>query len=114
MNNLAWNLALAGTNLDEAVKLIETALQKEPGNPLFVDTRGMIYFRNGKLDNALTAFQDAVRADAGSATFRLHLAQALMARGQRQKAHSELETAMRSRPEAAEVRTIQELLKETS
>ena len=114
LNNLAWNLALAGLNFDEALGLVDKALQQQPGNPLFMDTRGMILLKSGKYDVARNTFQDAVRSDDTNATFRLHLAEALMAQGQKQQARTELQNALRRHPEASDTRRIQELLKQVS
>jgi tetratricopeptide (TPR) repeat protein len=114
MNNLAWNLALAGTSFDEALGLVDKALQQQPGNALFMDTRGMILLKSGKFDVARNTFQDAVRSDEMNVTFRLHLAEALMAQGQKDQARTELQNALRRHPEAPETRRIQELLKQVS
>ena len=61
MNSLAWYLAMAGTNLDEAAKFARQAVEKEPGNPSFADTLGMVYLKSRKLNEAQQFFQGAVR-----------------------------------------------------
>ncbi len=114
MNNLAWNLALAGTNFDEALGLASKALQQQPNNALFMDTRGMILLKSGKYDVARNTFQDAIRTDEMNPTFRLHLAEALMAQGQKEQARAELQNALRRHPEGPDSRRIQELLRQVS
>jgi Flp pilus assembly protein TadD len=41
-----------GSRLDEAVALIERALEVEPDNPSFLDSLGWAYVQQGKLDLA--------------------------------------------------------------
>jgi tetratricopeptide (TPR) repeat protein len=109
-NNLAWHLAEAGANLDEAQALAERAVQKEPANSTFSDTLGLVYLKAGKADHALPILQGVVRKDPDSPTYRLHLARTLIALGQQQKARTELDAATRNRPSPAESREIQQLL----
>jgi tetratricopeptide (TPR) repeat protein len=114
MNALAWHLALAGKNLDEATTLAQHALQKQPANGAFADTEGMVSLKSGKLDDALRTFQQLVLKEGNVASYRTHLAAVLIQRGDRQRARTELETALRNHPSPLEEEEIRKLLKNAS
>ena len=110
MNNLAWHLAWAETNLDEAATLVQRALQKVPENPDFKDTLGIVYLKSKKLDNALQVFQALARKVPDRPVFHTHLAIVLAELGRRQEAKDQLETALRKKPSATEAAEIRQLL----
>ncbi|MGD1073244.1 MAG: tetratricopeptide repeat protein [Bryobacteraceae bacterium] len=113
LNGLAWCLASAAKNLDEAADSEKQALQKDPGNPAFLDTSGVILLRSGKLDDAFNTFQQLVHRDSKNPVYRTHLAAVLIERGERRKARVELETALRDAPPGAVAEEIRRLLRET-
>jgi tetratricopeptide (TPR) repeat protein len=113
LNALAWQLALANRNLDEAASLIKRALRQDPANTSFMDTSGMIDLKARKLDDALLVFQQLVRKDPNTAAYRIHLAQVLVERGELPKARKEFETALQSRPSDAEAEEIRKSLSGT-
>ncbi len=114
MNALAWDLALAGKNLQEAGTFVQLALKKEPSNGAFIDTAGMVFLKSGKLDDALRTFQQLVVKEGNIPAYRTHLATVLLQRGDRQKARTELETALRNHPSSREEDEIRKLLKSAS
>ena len=111
-NNLAWNYAEHGKgNLDEAMRLAQGVVQKFPDEPGFADTLGWVYFKKGLHSAAVEQLQKAVNKTAArgsdAALYRFHLAQALAASGQKDKARKELQQALNAknnplRPEQAE------------
>jgi tetratricopeptide (TPR) repeat protein len=52
-NYLAYMWAEQNTHLDEAADLIKRALETDPNNGAFLDTKGWMEYRQGKLDQAL-------------------------------------------------------------
>jgi tetratricopeptide (TPR) repeat protein len=52
LNYLGYMFAERGERLDEAVTLIQRALQAEPKNPSYLDSLGWAYFQQGKIDLA--------------------------------------------------------------
>jgi tetratricopeptide (TPR) repeat protein len=63
MNNLAYTYCEMGQNLDEAVKLCNRAVQLFPARKAyFLDTLGTVYLKQGKRDEAVTAFEAALAA----------------------------------------------------
>ena len=104
-NNLAWLYAVNGKgNLDEAVRLAQGVVQKNPNVPGFVDTLGWIYYKKGLYGPAVEQLQKAVELDeraaknansSPAANYRYHLGMALKARGDKDAARRALEQAMR-------------------
>ncbi len=104
-NNLAWLYAVNGKgNLDEAVRLAQGVVQKNPSIPGFVDTLGWVYYKKGLYGAAVEQLQKAVALDerivkngVGNATpdYHFHLGMALKARGDKEAARRELEQAVR-------------------
>jgi tetratricopeptide (TPR) repeat protein len=103
-NNLAWLIADGGRgNLDEALRLSQSAVDKTKANAAFYDTLGWIYFKKGLLSPAVeqlkkaVAFDEAEAARAGRAAnpaYRLRLGQALAQTGDKFSARREVETAL--------------------
>ena len=104
-NNLAWLYAVqGGGNLDEAVRLAQGVVQKNPQIAGFVDTLGWVYYKKGLNAVAVEQLQKAVALDEAAAntskaspspTYRYHLGMALKAKGDREGAKRELGVALR-------------------
>jgi Flp pilus assembly protein TadD len=63
MNNLADAYCEMGQNLDEAAKLCNRAVAVFPARKAyFLDTLGTVYLKQGKRQEAVTAFQSALSA----------------------------------------------------
>ena len=97
MNNLAYTLLDTGGS-DEAQSLVEKALQKSPGNPNFADTLGMVYLKKNLDDSAVQVFSGLTHRFPDNPVFRYHYALSLTQKGQRAKAKTELEVALRKSP----------------
>ena len=104
-NNLAWLYAATGKgNLDEAVRLAQGVVQKNPNVAGFVDTLGWVYYKKNLYAAAVEQLQKAVSLDEAAArnagaiaspTYHYHLAVALNAKGDKEGARRELQTAVR-------------------
>jgi len=104
-NNLAWLYAVqGGGNLDDAVRLAQGVVQKNPQIAGFVDTLGWVYYKKGLNAVAVEQLQKAVALDEAAAnkikaspspTYRYHLGMALKAKGDREGARRELGVALR-------------------
>jgi tetratricopeptide (TPR) repeat protein len=118
-NNLAWLYALYGKgNLDEAVRLAQSAVQANPEVSSFVDTLGWVYYKKGLYGAATEQLKKAVSVDeiaarrnnsTPSPTYHYHLGAALAAKGEKAAARREIENALRLSekapfPEADEAR----------
>ena len=104
-NNLAWLYAVYGKgNLDEAVRLAQGVVQKNPNIAGFTDTLGWVYYKKGLYAAAAEQLQNAVSMDESaalaskvspSATYHYHLGMALKAKGDKAGSRRELEASLR-------------------
>ena len=104
-NNLAWLYAVTGKgNLDEAQRLAQGVVQKNPNVAGFIDTLGWVFYKKNLHTAAVEQLRKAVaineaeaRAANGtpSATYHYHLGMALKEKGDREEARRELQTAIK-------------------
>jgi tetratricopeptide (TPR) repeat protein len=104
-NNLAWLYAVTGKgNLDEALRLAQDVVQKNPNIARFVDTLGWVYYKKNlhaaaveQLRKAVSINETEARAAnvSPSANYHYHLAMALKGTGNKDESRRELETAIR-------------------
>ena len=80
-----------GGSLQEAHALIDKALDKEPDNPRLLDTKGLIYLKNGQPQDALPLLERAVEITCEGPIYVLHLAFAQMKNGENEKAMTTFE-----------------------
>lgn len=105
-NDLGYHLADQGRNLDEAERLIRTAIaadrfdrkkagDAEPENAAYVDSLGWVLFRKGKLADARAELERAAAMPAGAADPVVwdHLGDVLFRLGEKPKAKAAWETA---------------------
>jgi tetratricopeptide (TPR) repeat protein len=96
LNNLAYISADAGQNLDQAMTFAERAKKRMPKSASVSDTLGYVYYRKNLTEQAIHELQSAVDADPKNAAYRLHLAMALLKRGDKTAAKREAATALRT------------------
>jgi tetratricopeptide (TPR) repeat protein len=82
-NNLAMMLARSGSNLDEAVALVQDAMHSRPDVPALYDTLAFIEGKKGRFDDAVSHAKTAVRMQPQHAQFHVTLAQLLLDSGKR-------------------------------
>lgn len=92
LNNLAW--LYSEQDDPRALEYAKRAHELAPGRPEISDTYGWILFRAGKLEQALDLLQKAAAADTVNADIRFHLASALAATGDEQKALEHLDAIL--------------------
>ena len=109
LNNLAYIKAEEGLDLDQALGLVQRAIQRSPNDPNISDTLGLIYIRKKLTTQAVVLLQGLVTRVPDNAAYRLHLAMALYDKGEKLQAKKELEAAQKYRPTAAELVKIREL-----
>jgi len=98
MNNLAYTLLDTGGAPNEAQKLAEQAVQKAPRNPSYADTLGMVYLKKNLDDSALQVFSGLTQRFPDNPVYRYHYALTLTQKGQKSKAKTEFEVALRKSP----------------
>ena len=104
-NNLSWLYAVTGKgNLDEAVRLAQTVVQRNPNVAGFVDTLGWVYYKKNLHSAAVEQLQKAVALDEAaaraanvppSASYHYHLGMALKGKGDKDGSRRALETALK-------------------
>ncbi len=73
LNYLAYMWAENDTNLDQALNFIRRALELEPNSAAYRDTLGWIYFKQGRLEDALKEIHQADLIMENDAEILLHL-----------------------------------------
>jgi tetratricopeptide (TPR) repeat protein len=81
MNHLGYLLADGGRALDEAIRLVEGALDADPGNPSYLDSLGWAHFRRGNFDEAEKYLLPAAEQLPGNAVVQDHLGDVLAGQG---------------------------------
>lgn len=109
-NNLAYLMAETGDNLDEALRLAQTAHQAMPEESAISDTVGWIYLKKNMVDSALQIFSNNIRTAPKHPVYRYHLGMALFQKGQKAKAKTELQAALTASPSSQDASKIRELL----
>jgi len=104
-NNLAWLYGVDGKgNPDEAVRLAQAVVQRNPNIAGFLDTLGWVYYKKSLYAAAFEQLQKAVALDETaarsenrppSATYQFHLGMVLKERGDKEGSRRALEAALR-------------------
>jgi tetratricopeptide (TPR) repeat protein len=105
-NNLAWNIAANDKgNLDEALTLSQTVVEKGKSNAGYYDTLGWIYFKKALYSQAVESLKKAVALDETEAkqagrqptpAYRVRLGSALASAGDKTSARKEVEIALQN------------------
>ena len=85
-NNYAMMLALANHNLAKANALIDEVMAQFPNQAPFIDTKGMVLFKEGKFADAKTKFAQAHSLNTGDRNYADHLGDAYSKTGDPEKA----------------------------
>ena len=110
LNDLAYALSETGGNLKEALQLALRAQTLMAGQPNVADTVGWIYLKQNIPDSALDIFRRLVRKNPDNSTYRYHLGAALLLKGDKTAAKTELQIALQKSPDKQEEQRIRELL----
>lgn len=114
-NNLAWMMANEpSADLGEALRLAMRAQKNAPGNPYIADTLGWVHYKRGSHKLALAQFTRATQKRPHMPTLRYHLALALHADGQTDKAKEALTDCLNTDENFPERAEAEKLLKKLS
>ena len=103
-NALGYLYAEQGIKLDEAEVLIRRALKSTPTSGAYLDSLGLVYFKQGKLDAAIENLEQANHYLPDTPEILLHLTDAYLEKGLKEKALQTLEHAVRIEPDNVELR----------
>ncbi|MEW6735232.1 MAG: tetratricopeptide repeat protein, partial [Acidobacteriota bacterium] len=112
LNNLGYFLTERNERLEEALDLIQRAVNIDPANGSFLDSLGWLYFKLGKSDQALKHLEQAVQYDKRSATVRDHLGDVYYNLGRTEEARQQWQQAVDLSTEPEEISRIKEKLKD--
>lgn len=121
MNYLGYMFADRGMNLEEAVRLIEQALEIEPDNGAYLDSLGWAHFKLDNLELAERHLLRAVERVRTDPTLREHLGDVYSKTGRIREAQREWQAALqewnrlpRNEREADEIARIEQKLREAN
>jgi tetratricopeptide (TPR) repeat protein len=108
LNNLA--LLLADSDPEKALEYAQRALQQRQEDPSIRDTVGWIYAKTSRLDAAIQILDNLVREHPSNPTYRYHFGYALLRKGDRGQAKTQLEQALANSPSKQQEAEIRKLL----
>lgn len=109
-NNLAFLLAEAGADLDEALSLVQQAQKALPNSPVVADTLGWVYLKKERPQEAASIFANLTTRYPSEAIYHYHLGLALLKKGAPNEAANALRDALRNRPSRQDEKRIRSLL----
>jgi len=112
-NNYAYSLAEQGKDLERALKLANRALAIRSNLGTYYDTRGWVYYKMGRYEEALKDLRLAVDTAPTTAELRYHLAAVYAKLGRKQDALVELEKALALDPQHEPSRQLMQELQGT-
>nr|WP_236888509.1 tetratricopeptide repeat protein [Desulfoluna limicola] len=98
-NNLAYILAEQNHEIDEALELAREAKSNASDDPSIMDTLGLVYYRKGLYDSAISEFKDSLEKLPENPVVNYHLGLALHASGNIEKARASLVKALQLNPD---------------
>jgi tetratricopeptide (TPR) repeat protein len=93
-NNLAYLLLTQDKNIDEALGLAQQAKEKLPYDPSVMDTLGLVFYKKGLYDSAISEFSDSLEKIPDNAIVHYHLGLAYHKKGDIHHARIALEKAL--------------------
>jgi tetratricopeptide (TPR) repeat protein len=97
-NALGYSFADRNIKLNEAIKLIEKALELSPNDHYMLDSLGWAHFRKGNLDKAIQYLQEAYNINPDP-EIAAHLGEALWHKGQHEQAKKIWNDALSAHPD---------------
>ncbi len=110
LNFLGYSLVERGTNLDEALQMIETAVAAEPQNGAIVDSLGWVLFQLGDYENAVGHLENAAALLPVDPIINDHLGDAFWAVGRLIEAEFQWNRALSFDPEETDAARIRRKL----
>ncbi|MDE8650956.1 tetratricopeptide repeat protein [Novosphingobium album (ex Liu et al. 2023)] len=98
-NNMCWAKATAGVALESALADCEAALTKAPDVAGYLDSRGLVLLRLGRLDGAISDYDRALAKSPNLPTSLFGRAVAWARKGDRAKSEADLRAALSIDPD---------------
>jgi tetratricopeptide (TPR) repeat protein len=106
LNYLGYSWIEQGTHLEEALAMIEKAVELRPTDGFIVDSLGWAQYRLGDFDHAVQVLQRAVELEPGDSTINDHLGDAFWKVGRKIEARFQWSHALEMKPEPDRVDVI--------
>ena len=110
MANTAWVDAQEGKDLDVALGMAQKAKSIEPDVSSITDTLAWVMYKRDDYAAAVPLLEDCVKKVPDSGQFRYHLGMALLGNGQKLKAKTDLEAALRMKLDSGDAQQAQQAL----
>lgn len=94
LNYLGYTFADRGVNLQEALQMIQKALEKDPGNGAYLDSLGWVYYKLDRLTEAETQLKLAVEKAPSDPTVHDHLGDVYAKQGKLKEAVDQWQAAL--------------------
>ncbi len=98
LNNYSYSLAQRNLQLEKALDLVTRALELDPGNSAYLDTKGWIYYKLGQYDQALEFIGKALESREESAEVLEHMGDVYFKKGQPEQAKKYWQQALEKDP----------------
>lgn len=95
LNYLGYMLADRGVRLNEALDMINKAVEQEPSNGAYLDSLGWVYFKLGRLSEAEENIRKALETQQRDATVHDHLGDVLMREAKVKEAVAQWEISLK-------------------
>ncbi|WP_165356367.1 tetratricopeptide repeat protein [Sphingosinicella sp. BN140058] len=102
LNNMCWTKATAGVALESALADCDAALAKKPDVPGFLDSRGLVLLRLGRIDEAIADYDRALAKAPDMASSLFGRAVAWARKGDRAKFDTGVAAATKADPNIRE------------
>lgn len=106
LNYLGYSFVDRGENLDEAMKMIQTAVQKQPDAGYIIDSLAWAYFRLGKYEEAVEPMEKASLLEPVDPIVTDHLGDVYWAVGRQREARFQWHRALSFDPEEKDAKRI--------
>lgn len=111
LNYLAYTWVERRENLDQALKMLNSAVEQRPEEGFIVDSLGWAYFQLGEFDKAVTYLERAVELQPTDPVLNDHLGDAYWRVGRKNEARFQWHRSLSFKPEEDQISVIQEKLK---
>ncbi len=98
LNSRCWARALLGTELDQALADCNEALAQKPGEPAYLDSRGLVHLRQGRWREARADYDEALKLRPDAAWTLLGRGLARVAANEREPGLADIAAARQRQP----------------
>jgi len=110
LNYLGYSWLEQGRNLDEALAMIEMAVEQRPNDGYIIDSLGWAFYKRGDYDRAVEELEKAIELQPSDPTINDHLGDAYWQVGRKLEAKFQWKHAKDNDPEPDLLKTIEEKL----